>query len=281
MEANKIDPRYEAKSIAVANGAELTYCELGTDNEEVLISGAFYFHTFMPVLEGLAKRYHVYGVVMRGKGPVTQKLPDGRINWDRQWGEDVYQFAQALGIDKFHYVGKCHGVNPGWFMVREHPEMIETLCSLYMAPHVREQNSNVWMETLEAGDQQKLLSLAMRDPAGVAKKAAEVKALGPEGMLSLPPATGEQASSPELVWDGDKEATRKALESCPVPVLYLFGTDDLVFRDHYDSTIEAVMITKRAKTVFLQGERHLMEMDCPERMAEECLFFIEESRKGY
>ena len=66
METNKV--AYGAESIMLENGVELTYCELGEQNEEVLITGAFYFHTVMPVVELLAERYHVYGVVMRFDG---------------------------------------------------------------------------------------------------------------------------------------------------------------------------------------------------------------------
>ena len=68
MEVNKI--KGEAKSLMLDNGVELTYCELGKENKEVIISGAFYFHTFMPVLEELAKRDHVYGIVMLMDGVV-------------------------------------------------------------------------------------------------------------------------------------------------------------------------------------------------------------------
>ena len=35
-----------------------------------------------------------------------------------------------------------------------------------------------------------------------------------------------------------------------------------------------------AKTVLLQGEHHLMEMDCPDRMASEAIFFINEKPEG-
>jgi hypothetical protein len=69
MEANKIQG--EAKSLLLDNGVELTYCERGEQNEEVLMMGAFYFHTAMPVVEMLAERYHVYGVVMRFDGKTT------------------------------------------------------------------------------------------------------------------------------------------------------------------------------------------------------------------
>lgn len=49
MEANKVQG--EAKSLALENGIELTYCERGKEHEEVVVTGAFYFHTFMPVVE--------------------------------------------------------------------------------------------------------------------------------------------------------------------------------------------------------------------------------------
>lgn len=49
MEANKIQG--EAKSLLLDNGVELTYCERGEQNEEVLMTGAFYLHTAMPVVE--------------------------------------------------------------------------------------------------------------------------------------------------------------------------------------------------------------------------------------
>lgn len=277
MEANKV--KGEAKGITLPNGVELTYCELGREHDEVLISGAFYFHTFMPVLEGFAQRYHVYGVVMRGTGDAAERMADGTVNWCRQWGKDIHDFAQAMGIDRFHYAGKCHGVNPGWYLVKEHPEELIDFCSFYLAPHLLPRNSNQWMDTMRNEGPQALMAKAIRHQDRIPLKIAEVQALGPEGMKSLPPEVQGQADSPEIIWD-DVDGCRKTLESCPVPVLYLFGTDDLVFQDHFDSTIEAMRVTKGAKTVFLQGERHLMEMDCPERMVSEGLFFIDELAKA-
>ena len=66
-----------------------------------------------------------------------------------------------------------------------------------------------------------------------------------------------------------------------IPVGYLFGTEDLFFDDHFDSNLFAIRNTKGARTVILGGERHLMEIDCPERVASEVMTFIEESRKTY
>lgn len=111
MEAHKVFKN--CKSIVLPSGIELTYCEFGENNTEVVLNGSFYFHTFTPVMEELAKHYHVYGIVMRFSGNATELNEDGSVNWGMQWGEDVYQFAKAMGIEKFHYVGKCHAVNPG------------------------------------------------------------------------------------------------------------------------------------------------------------------------
>ena len=78
MDANKI--KGEAKSLLLDNGVELTYCERGAEHSEVVLCGAFYFHTFMPVIEALAERYHVYGIVMRFDGKTDQLNADGTTN---------------------------------------------------------------------------------------------------------------------------------------------------------------------------------------------------------
>ena len=49
MEANKI--KGESKSIVLSNGVELTYCERGETHTEIMVCGAFYFHTAMPLVD--------------------------------------------------------------------------------------------------------------------------------------------------------------------------------------------------------------------------------------
>ena len=58
MEAQKIQG--EAKNLILDSGIELTYCERGEKNSEVIICGEFFFHTFMPMIEKLAEKFHVY-----------------------------------------------------------------------------------------------------------------------------------------------------------------------------------------------------------------------------
>ena len=82
------------------------------------------------------------------------------------------------------------------------------------------------------------------------------------------------------IWDSTAECI-DTLKNMPIPVEYLFGSDDLFFQDHFDSNIYAMMNTKGARAVIFEGERHFMEIDSPERLSNEILMFIEESAKKY
>ena len=134
METNKI--KGEAKSLILDSGIELTYCERGKKNSEIIICGAFFFHIFMPVIEKLAEKFHIYGVIIRFDGKSTEKNSDGSTNCSRQWGSDIYNFAKKLNLSKFHYVGKCHGTVPGWYLVKNYPEMLQSKCFWKMSAEV-------------------------------------------------------------------------------------------------------------------------------------------------
>ena len=174
MEANKI--KGEAKAIKLANGAELTYCERGESNEEIVIMPGFFFYTFMArgirkVEEGLAKKM---------------------------------EEAAAIGMNK-------------------------------------------------------------NDPATAAKTQAIIQTY---------------ASAPEMIW-GSKEACAEGLKNMNIPVGFLFGTEDEFFDDHFDSNMWAIRNTRGSRTIFLQGEHHLMELDCPQRVVEAAFDFFDDCEKGY
>ena len=260
MEANKV--KGEAKSLVLDNGAELTYFERGQKHDEVLICAAFYHHTFMPVAEGLAERYHVYGIVMRFDGISDQKEADGTTHWGRQWGKDVYDFAQKMGIKRFHYMGKCHGTIPGWWLVKNHPEVLIDFCSFFLAPHLKPQTAMMVIHDIDV----------------CVKKMEEMAALGPGGASH--PAIFKYGSEPQQAWDSLEECERD-LKNITVPIGYLFGSEDPLLQDYFDSNMYAWKITKGCHFTILNGERHLMELDCPERVVDEAFAFIDQAHKGY
>lgn len=273
MEANKI--KGEAKSIVVENGLELTFCEYGTENDGILLTGAFYYDTAIPLMEELGKRYHVYGMVMRFDGPCEELNSDGSVNWARQWGRDMYYFARALGLDKFTYFGKCHGSIPGWFLVKEHPEMLECFFSFFMAPHLKPQTSAKWAALMAQGPQ--MLGAGLRKKELLPWKVEEMKTIGGTSRADIIMAYG---AAPEKIWP-TLDDCEQALQTMTIPVGYCFGTHDLVNEDFYDANLYAVYNTRGARSIFLQGECHFMEMDCPQRIADELHSFIETSKKDY
>ena len=272
MEAKKV--KGQALAVVLPNGKEVTYCERGAEHEEVVITGAFYFHTFMPVVEELAKRFHVYGVVMPVSGETEPKSKDGDIYWSEIWGSQVYEFAKVMGIKQFHYVGKCHGTLPGWWLAKNHPEVLIDFCSFYMAPHLKPQNANVWVELMNQKKPITLMLKAMRKKSGIFKKIAEVASLG-NAAKELDAAVGKYASSPQLLWESN-EACEKTLRQLNVPVYFMFGSEDILYKDHYDSNQYVKEITHDCKFKILPGEYHLMELDCADRVAQEVCNFIDE-----
>lgn len=276
MEANKI--KGEAKSLVLDNGVELTYCERGEEHEEVMVVGAFYFHTFLPVVELLAQRYHVYGVVMRFDGPADELEPDGTTHWGRQWGKDIYDFAVKMGLKRFHYMGKCHGTIPGWYLFKNHPEMLIDFCSFFLGPHLKGQTANSWFELMRGNDTSKMMAAALRKPEeGLPKKMEEMASIGNSASS---PAVPKYAACPEKMWDSLEEC-EQALRTATVPVGFLFGSDDPLYNDYYDSNMYLWKIVRGCHYTILQGEKHLMELDTPERVADEAFAFIDQAHKDY
>lgn len=162
-------------------------------------------------------------------------------------------------------------------MVKEHPEMLDCFASFYMLPHIKGQTSNTWFEAAAQG-MDKMMGMALRKPeTGVPKKMEELKSIG--GNVESPDIQN-YAAAPEKVWDSI-EACDHALKNMTIPVGYCFSNDDPVFRDYYESNIYGILNTKGSRTVILNGEKHLMELDSPERVVSEVFGFIDECHKGF
>lgn len=275
MDSQKI--KGEAKTLILDSGIELTYCERGEKNSEVIVCGAFFFHTFMPMMDKLAEKFHVYGVVMRFDGISTEKNSDGSINWSRQWGSDIYNFAKKLNLPKFHYLGKCHGSVPGWYLAKNHPECLKSLASFFLAPHVKASNSNKFFEVAKSEGPVGMVKASLRKPEFTEIKMAEMATVGKIDVTIIPQYAVNFAQN---IWSSNEECI-EFLRNIEIPVEYLFGSDDLFFQDHLDSNIFAMTNTKNARAIILNGERHFMEIDCPDRIANEVFMFIEESAKKY
>ena len=146
-----------------------------------------------------------------------------------------------------------------------------------LAPHTKNQNSNKFFEVAKNEGIDGLLKATIRKPDGIKIKMDEMASVGKIDATIIPKYAVDFA---ENIWSSTEECIEN-LKNIKIPVGYLFGTDDLFFQDHFDSNIFAITNTKNARAVILNGERHFMEVDCPERIAKEIEIFIEESAKSY
>src|SRR5207244_525079 len=58
--------------------------------------------------------FHVYYIQLRGFGKSTHVHEPPPSSWYPMWAENVYQFARALGVERFTYTGISHGAGVGW-----------------------------------------------------------------------------------------------------------------------------------------------------------------------
>ncbi|MDO4290402.1 MAG: alpha/beta hydrolase [Eggerthellaceae bacterium] len=279
MESNLV--RGPAESFTTSYGAEIVYCERGNKNGRPVILPGFFLITFMDIIDALSDDFHVYGMVMRMDGPGNCLEADGSVNWAHQWGADEYELARHLELEKFAHFGKCHGSIPGWWMAKNHPEMLEGLASYFLAPHVKPQNANKFIDLMIEADRAWAMAEQIRRPeTGLPKKMEEVGAIGAGGddpvqTQKVVGTIAKYGGYPEMAWDTQEECA-EFLRNISIPVDYLFGTEDPLFHDWYDNNIWVIGNTRGAHAAILQGECHLMEIDCPERVANEFKAFMAE-----
>ncbi|MBR1633440.1 MAG: hypothetical protein IJ682_00090 [Lachnospiraceae bacterium] len=162
--------------------------------------------------------------------------------------------------------------------------MMNFFASFFLAPHVKEQNSNNFL-SMDKGVENFMAKGIRKVEEGLAKKMEEAAAIGmteanPKAAAKQQEIIRTYASSPEKIWDS-KSSCAETIKNMKIPVCYLFGTDDEFFDDHYDSNMWVIRNTPGSRTVLLQGERHLMELDCPQRVVDAALDFYDECEKGY
>ena len=112
---------------------------------------------------------------------------------------------------------------------------------------------------------------------GLPKKMAEMKSIGNSASS---PAEPLYASAPDKIWDS-LEQCENDLRNAIVPVGFMFGSEDPLMADYWDSNMYIWKVVKGCHFTILQGEKHLMEIDCPERVADEAFTFIDQAHKNY
>ena len=119
---------YEAKFIDV-NGARTRYYDVGSGEVILLVhgarpSGTSSANTWVPIFNGLSKRFRVLAPDRLGNG-MTEN-PKGDYNVTAEV-EHLYGFLKALGVERFHVMGQSTGAYHAARITLEHPEMVKTM----------------------------------------------------------------------------------------------------------------------------------------------------------
>jgi 2-hydroxy-6-oxonona-2,4-dienedioate hydrolase len=118
----------EAKFIDV-NGVRTRYYEVGSGEVILLVhgarpSGTSSANTWVPVLSGLGKRFHVLAPDRLGHGMTENPKGDYSVTAEM---EHLYGFLKVMGVNSFHVIGQSTGAYHAARITLDHPEMVKTL----------------------------------------------------------------------------------------------------------------------------------------------------------
>lgn len=268
------------------NGVSLHY-EVHGSGSEVFVSAQQRFGSlsYQRMLAAPPRSYRVYLVTLRGYGASTHVYEDLATNWYDTWADDVYAFAQALGLERFIYTGASHGAGVGWHLALRHPEVLKGFVSVVGAPHDRAGGdvSEARRRTIESADNPALLLADESEPdESVRDIRAErlrlaraewleaMRAMSREELLINPRKPIPQART--------NDELRSVLGSIRIPTLILGGDEDDIIP--LEMTVLAGRSVPGAKTVIFQGCGHMLPAILPERVLGEIELFVRQVNDG-
>lgn len=96
------------------NHVSLYYEEFGR-GDRYLIQAQQFVNSHIYYTKDLADRcgFHAFIIRIRGYAPSSMVTEDLGDDWYDVWAQDVVDFADAMGIEKFFYTGHSHGAGIG------------------------------------------------------------------------------------------------------------------------------------------------------------------------
>ncbi len=136
--------------INVKDSISLFYEEFGSGSNYILSSQAgFYPKGMQQYLAGMG--YHVICIIIRGFAPSSFVTEDYGTDWYNVFADDVVVAADALGIEKFVYMGASHGAGIGWHLMLRHPERVSAFIAVVAGPHSLKEGTMSYRQMLEQG----------------------------------------------------------------------------------------------------------------------------------
>ena len=274
------------------NHVSLYYEEFGR-GDRYLIQAQQLVNSHIYYTKDLADRcgFHAYIIRIRGyalSSMVTEDLGD---DWYDVWAQDVVDFADAMGIEKFFYTGHSHGAGIGWHLCMNHPDRLRGFFASGSGPHLKDgkPTGSARMDTINAAKSretwvpyaEKQASYCAKafvplesDPVigGEAKKAVEQTV---EFWTNMPAQSAVLNPRKPFAKVQTEEELAQVLGRITVPTIMMGGTEDNI------SSPELMLRTLRAlkgsKLVLHQGVDHVdLPIKCREDYVGDIMAFCQE-----
>lgn len=274
------------------NHVSLYYEEFGR-GDRYLIQAQQFVNSHIYYTKDLADRcgFHAFIIRIRGYAPSSMVTEDLGDDWYDVWAQDVVDFADAMGIEKFFYTGHFHGAGIGWHLCMNHPDRLRGFFASGSGPHLKDgkPTGSARMDTINAAKSretwvpyaEKQASYCAKafvplesDPVigGEAKKAVEQTV---EFWTNMPAQSAVLNPRKPFAKVQTEEELAQVLGRITVPTIMMGGTEDNI------SSPELMLRTLRAlkgsKLVLHQGVDHVdLPIKCREDYVGDIMAFCQE-----
>ncbi len=263
--------------IRINDKVNLFYEEYGQGDDYILSAQVGFYPKGMQ--QKMAEMgYHVYCITLRGFAPSSYVEEDYGEDWYNVFADDVVRVADALGIDRFTYMGASHGAGVGWHLMLRHPERVLSFIAVVAGPHSLKEGTMSYRQMLEQG----IIKCPPpfdpeidNDPARTLRRERRAEHIS----HNAPPDPKEKAIDygRPLMGLKTEERLQEELKKITVPTLLIGGTEDPI------SKMELMMRTAEClphcKLVIYSNCGHNIDTDIIEEVTDEADRFIKTVRE--
>ena len=268
----------KTNEILAEDGIRLYYDEYGTGNRVILSAQVGFYPKGLQ--QSLAEQgYHVYCLTLRGFAPSGYVTEDYGAGWYDRFADDVICLADALGLERFFYMGASHGAGVGWHLALRHPERVAAFVAVVPGPHSLAEGVMSYRQMLMQG----IISAPppfdppIEDDAEREARRRE-RETWLKGLPEADPREKQVDYGRPLMRLGSEEKLREALKGIRTPVLILGGTEDPISTPALMTRTAECL--PRCKLVMYSNCGHNIDTDLVEELTEEADRFLTQAEKN-
>lgn len=268
---------------------ELYYEEFGS-GDRYIIQAQQFVSSYLNYVKDLCEKhgFHGYIIRIRGYAPSTLITEDLGDTWYDVWAQDVCDFADAMGIDKFFYTGHSHGAGIGWHICKNHPERLLGFFASGCGPHKKDgqETGSARMQTINAAkDAETWIPFAEKKAANATKAVVPLLDDPIEGeaakkeieqtrefWVNMPAISATLNPKKPFPKCKTEEELIEELEKIHVPLLMLGGSADPISPP--ELMLRSLRAVKGSRLVIFEGVDHQdLTRKCRKEYVEEIMAF--------